>query len=135
MSIRGGLVSILTGENSISTLVSTRVYVGNAPQTATFPHIVITQMSSDEMPALDGTPGLRNVRFDIDCKDTRGVDCETLGNAVRVFIDDYSGTAGSETIDAVFLHDESTDIEEPRSGEGNPIYVTTLDISVQYTPA
>lgn len=133
--MRSGLVSLLNGESTVTDIVSSRIYVGNAPQDAAFPHIVITQMSSDEMTMLDSTPGLRNVRFDIDSKSERGVQCETLGNAVRVFLDDYTGTAGSQTIDAVYVNDESTNVEPPRSGEGTPIYVTTLDVNIQYTPA
>ncbi len=133
--MRSGLVSLLNGESTITDIVSSRIYVGNAPQDAAFPHIVITQMSSDEMTMLDSTPGLRNVRFDIDSKSERGVQCETLGNAVRVFLDDYTGTSGSQTIDAVYVNDESTNVEPPRSGEGTPIYVTTLDVNIQYTPA
>lgn len=134
MSMRSALIALLNGESTVTNVVGSRIYFGNAPPDATFPHIVVSQESSDEMTMLDGTPGLRSVRFDISSKSERGVQCETLGDAVRKFLDDYTGTAGSETIDAVYVEDESTNVEPPRSGEREPIYVTTLDVVIQYTP-
>lgn len=133
--MRSGLVALLTGESTISSLVSSRVYISKAPQTAPLPHIVITQMSSDELPAMDGTPGLRFVDFDIDCRADRSVEAETLGNAVRVFIDDYTGAAGDDTIQAVLLNDESTTYEPPTDGSDKGVHVTLLDVTIQYSPA
>ena len=83
--MKGGLVSLLTGESTISTIVGSRVYIGNAPQEAATPYIVISQMSSEENKALDGTGPLRFVDFDIDCKSQISTQSETLGNAVRTF--------------------------------------------------
>jgi len=133
--MRSGLVSLLTGEATISAMVGSRVYITKAPQKAALPHIVITQMGSDELPALDATPGLRFVDFDIDCRADRSVEAETLGNAVRVFLDDYTGTAGSQTIGAVIMNDESTDYEPPTDGSDRGVHITLLDITVQYSPA
>jgi hypothetical protein len=133
--MRSGLVSLLTGEATISAIVGSRVYITKAPQKAALPHIVITQMGSDELPALDATPGLRFVDFDIDCRADRSVEAETLGNAVRVFLDDYTGTAGSQTIGAVIMNDESTDYEPPTDGSDRGVHITLLDITVQYSPA
>ena len=133
--MRSGLVTLLTGESTISTIVGSRVYISKAPQKAAFPHIVITQMRSDELPALDGTPGLRFLEFDIDCKSERSVEAQTLGDAVRVFIDDYTGAAGSQTVDAVILNDESTDYEVPRDASDKGVHTTLLDVTIQYSPA
>lgn len=133
--MRSGLVSLLTGEATISAIVGSRVYISKAPQKAALPHIVITQMGSDELPAIDGTPGLRFLDFDIDCRCDRSVEAETLGNAVRVFLDDYTGTAGSQTIGAVIINDESTEYEAPTDGSDRGVHVTLLDVTVQYSPA
>lgn len=128
-------MSLLTGESTISAIVGSRVYVSKAPQSAVLPYIIITQMSSNENQTIDGSTGLRFVDFDIDCKADRSVESETLGNAVRTFIDDYTGTAGSETVKAVLLNDESTQYEPPTDGSDTGIYTTLLDVTIQYTPA
>ena len=128
-------MSLLTGESTISAIVGSRVYVSKAEQSAVLPYIIITQMSSNENQTIDGSTGLRFVDFDIDCKADRSVESETLGNAVRTFIDDYTGAAGSETIGAVLLNDESTQYEPPTDGSDTGIYTTLLDVTIQSTPA
>ena len=104
-----GLVSLFTGESTISTIVSSRVYVNKAPQKAALPYIILTQMASEEYKSFDQTSGLRMLTFDVDCKADRFVEAETLANAVRTFIDDFSGTAGTYTIGAVLLNSERHD--------------------------
>jgi hypothetical protein len=133
--MEAGLVAILTGEATVSALVSSRVYVNKAPQTATLPYIVITQMSSDEMGAMDGTTGLRAVTFDIDCKADRSVEATSLSDAVRAFVRDYTGAAGSETIQAVLLESEAADFEPPTDGSDRGIHTKTLDVTIQYAPS
>ena len=133
--MRGGLVSVLKNEATISTYVGSRVYIGKAPQKAALPYIVITQMGSDEFLSLDGTGSLRAVDFDIDCKAALSTTAEDIGNAVRVFLDDYTGAAGSQTIKAVLMNDESTDYEPPADGSDGGIHTTLLDVTIQYEPA
>lgn len=133
--MEAGLISLLSGESTISALVGARVYVNKAPQAAALPYIVVTQMTTDEYNAIDGTTGLRSVSFDIDCKADRSVEATSLADAVRVFVRDYTGAAGSETIDAVMLDGETADFEPPTDGSDTGIHTKTLDISIQYTPA
>ena len=131
--MKSGLVSLLTGEATVSAICSSRVYVNRAPQNAMFPHVIITQMNSEENGTLDGGSGqLRFLDFDIDCKAKSSVQAESLANAVRVFIDDYSGTAGSFTIGSVLMKDESDDYEPPEDGSDVGVFVVTLDLTVHY---
>ena len=131
--MKAGLVSLLSGEATVTAICSTRIYVTKAPQNAIFPHVIITQMSSNENGSLDGGSGtLRFINYDIDCKARTSVQAESLGNAVRVFLDDFSGTAGSFTIGAVLMNDESDDYEPPQDGSDIGVFVVTLDLDVQY---
>ena len=131
--MKSGLVSLLSSEATITAISGTRVYIQRAPQNAAFPHIIITQMSSDENGTLDGGSGqLRFLDFDIDCKAKSSVTAESLGNAVRTYIDDYSGTAGSSTIGAVLMNDESDDYEPPQDGSDVGVFVVTLDVTIHY---
>jgi hypothetical protein len=131
--MKAGLVSLLSSEATITTICGTRVYVQRAPQTAVFPHIIITQMGSEENGTLDGGSGqLRFLDFDIDCKAKSSVTAESLANAVRTYIDDYSGTAGSFTIGAVLMNDESDDYEPPQDGSDVGVFVVTLDVTIQF---
>lgn len=97
--MKSGLVALLSTEATITAICGTRVYVSKAPEKALLPYVIITQMSSEENASLDGASGkLRFITFDIDCKSKTSVQAELLGNAVRTFIQDYSGAAGNYTI-------------------------------------
>ena len=131
--MKAALVSLLSGEATISAICSSRVYVNRAPQKAIFPQLIITQMNSEENGSLDGGSGqLRFLEFDIDCRAKSSLQAAALGDAVRVFIDDYSGTAGSKTIGAVILNDESDDYEQPDDGSDVGVFLVTLDVTVQF---
>lgn len=133
--MEAGLVSLLTNEASISAVVGTAVYVGNIPQRGTYPCILITQMGSDEYNALDATGNLRRVTFDIDCKADTSLAASALADIVREFIKDYTGVAGSQTIDAVHLNGETATVESMTDGSDVHRYVKTLDVDIHYTPA
>lgn len=141
--MRSGLVSLLTNESTVSALVGSRVYVNKAPQTVysagkrtpkLAPHIVITQMGSNENGSLDGSGELRFIDFDIDCKADRSVEAENIGNAVRNFIKDYTGTAGTYTIAAVHVQDEQDGFEPPTDDSDVGVHVVTLDVRIDFNP-
>ena len=134
--MKSGLVALLSTESTITAICSTRVYVSKAPEKALLPYIIITQMSSEENPSLDGASGkLRFITFDIDCKSKTSVQAESLGNAVRTFIQDYTGAAGNYTIGAVIMNDESDSYEPPQDGSDVGVHVVTLDLDVQFNIA
>jgi len=130
-----GLPALLRATTAVSDLVGTRVYPYHAPQGAVLPYIVIEQMGSVENVALDGTGSLRFVDFDIDCKADRATESRALGKVVRELLDDYTGAAGTETIGAVIMNNESTQYEPPSDASDRGIYTTLLDLTIQYTPA
>lgn len=134
--MKSGLVALLSTESTITAICSTRVYVSKAPEKALLPYVIITQMSSEENPSLDGASGkLRFITFDIDCKSKTSVQAESLGNAVRTFIQDYTGAAGNYTIGAVIMNDESDSYEPPEDGSDVGVHVVTLDLDVQFNIA
>jgi len=134
--MKSGLVALLSTEATITAICGTRVYVTKAPQKAVFPYVIITQMSSQENASLDGATGkLRFITFDIDCKSKTSVQAESLGNAVRTFIQDYTGAAGNFTIGAVIMNDESDSYEPPDDGSDVGVHVVTLDLDVQFNIA
>lgn len=136
MTMRAGLVSLLAGESTITAVVPAgRIFVGNVPQESALPYIYIMQSGSDEMNAMDGTGNLRKVGFDIYCVSDRSVQAESLGNIVRDFVKDYTGTAGSETISAVYLVQEEEEYYEPRDGSEIGLHVTILDFEIFFNPA
>ena len=134
--MKTGLQKLFKTTNVITSIVKDRVFITRLPQDAdeNLDHILITQMSSEENKTLDGTSELRFIDFDIDCKSRTSTRVGTLATAVRTFLDDYTGPAGDQTIDAVLFGGEADDFEQPVSGDDKGLYVTTLDFNIQYKP-
>jgi hypothetical protein len=129
--MKSGLVALLKGESTISSLTS-KVYITKAPQTATMPYIVIELTDTEEFGSLDGTGALRRVTFAIDCHSELSTEAETIGKSVRDFIDDYTGTAGSFTIDAVNLGQEISDYQPPKDASDKGTHTVTLLVDIFY---
>jgi len=130
-----GLVAKLVSDGTIGGLIGSRCYINKAPQGAKLPYLVLSQLDSEEYITLDATTSdLRSITIDIDCKGRTFVECETLTNAVKALLTDYSGAAGSYVIGASFFNSESHDYEPEASGGDAGTFVITLDFDFQYNP-
>jgi len=133
--MRASLITLLNAQSSITDLVSTRIYLDKAPEGCGLPYIVILQHGSDEFMTSDNTGNLRGIDFSIICRAQRGVSSVAVADAVRLFIEDYSGAAGSETISAVILDSVSDQFEPPVDGSDIGKHASTLDLQILYNPA
>ena len=130
--------TILLAESTINTLLgdsTSGVYVAQAPQNADPPFVEIHRLSMDPLKTLGTTSGLRFTEIDIDCKAKTKPEATALADAVEAFIDDYTGAAGSDTINAVLLNDRALDVEPPDGKQEYGRFVETVDVQIQWTPA
>lgn len=136
------LVALLGAQSSITTLVGTnpkRIYSSFVPDYVdeigppdTAEHILITELGSDEHNDLSATGALRQVNLDVDCFAREKAEAVALGKVVRQFIDDYTGTAGSETIKAVIVNSSRRDFVPPVDGSQRGWFSTTTNMDVFY---
>ena len=128
-----GLVALLKAEATVTAIVgSAGVYITKAPQGTKLPFVVIDQSDTEEFNSLDGTGRLRRMGFALDCIASTSVGAETLADAVREYIDDYTGTAGTFTIKAVILNGEAQGYDPPNDGSDVGWHIITLDLDIFY---
>lgn len=136
-----GLRDLLLDQSSITALcpsqpanrVNTPTIFCDAPsQGVSPPFIVITDISTDPMPCLDGHYGLRSAEIDIDCYAVSATAARTLSITVRDFLRDYDGTAGDTEIKAVIQTDEADGYATPQEGRDVKFYYQTTTYQVQY---
>lgn len=133
MAIGEGLRTLLLAEGTITALCSTRIYLGRAPQKPTLPYLVMTNLRTDPLKALDGTYGMGTKDFDLDCVAATQPGAQALADAVMEYLDDYTGAAGSHTINAVLINDQSEDAIEPADSSDTWSHVVTVDATLHYT--
>jgi hypothetical protein len=126
-----GILNLLINTLAISNLIGSRCYVNKAPQKAALPYIVLTQLNSEEFLSLDATTStLRSIVIDVDCKGRTFPETESLANAVKTRLTDYSGAAGGFTVGATIFNSESHDYEPATDGSDNGVFAITLDYDI-----
>lgn len=133
-SISEELRTKLLADGSVSALVGARCYHANVPQAATLPYIVYGRTAGEEEPQLDGSGGLVNCEFTIECRAASMDGADDLAELVRAVIDRVSGTWGSKTVRGAFVKDTDDNYTPwpPGSDEGE--YTTAFRATIHYVP-
>ena len=95
MSMQSALRTRLLADATISGLVSTRIYDGQAPQGAAFPRILIQQISGGSDYHLTGETRVADAIFQIGCWSKTTAEASAIADAIRLEISGKRGTYGS----------------------------------------
>jgi hypothetical protein len=142
MAIETSLRTLLLAQSSITTLAPAQT-IGGVSYSGIFldhnaegfvaPFVTITLTDHDPLKRLDGTGGtLRFSDFDIDCYCSNRPASIALADSIETFLNDYSGAAGSDTIDAVLFQDKRDDIVYLGDGRDQRHYVRSLSYQIQH---
>lgn len=131
--IRSGLRTYLLTISEVAALDGNKVYVGQSPQGAPDSHVVIERVADDHNNALDGTGATVFADFEIDCKAKTSIAADTLAEAIKTAIDDYTGSMGDETCRAVIFNGFDHRIETIDDKADADRFVTTLSVQIQYS--
>ena len=110
-----------------------RIYSEEAPVTASMPYLIIELTNTEYNKTLDGTGGLIFADLLLVCVSPTLSAAESLADGVETFIDDYSGTMGTKTCQAVLLNDREVNFEPATSGNSGGRYSVILDLQIQYS--
>lgn len=102
------LQALLIGNAALSARIGGRAFWGTAPQGQALPALVLTIVSAQDAPHLNGTDGLWNYRVQIDCY---GIDRPAARLLSRDVIDLLNGYSGGG-FNAVFIDTVREDFEE-----------------------
>lgn len=132
MAIDEGVVQLFRAETTITDELAntTSIYVGYVEQDRNMPYITIQANDIDPLSALDGTSGMKRTDMAVNCVAPARVDSNDAADAVESFFNDFTGAAGSNTIDAVILQSRSH--TEVPIAQGSDIYkmVTRLEYAI-----
>lgn len=134
MTIETLLRARLVADNTVSGLVSTRIYPVILPQKPTLPAITFSKVSGVRMHNLSGTAGRAVARISFNCWATTYLGAQAVAAAVRASLDGFAGTlsdSGSpaETIRTNILLDNEIDFYEDETG----VYRILQDYTLSHT--
>ncbi len=135
MSIRADLLTYLATKTSVTTLVSARIYSQQAPEGASLPRVVFTELGGERTGSLSGANEQIKTSFALECQATSGAGSVAVADALANVLDYFQGTMGSSTVQGVFVTNAGDSIEPPTAANEEAIHSTTLNIDVWYEKA
>jgi len=104
--IEEALYTRLTGYAGLAALIGARVYPDKAPQDATYPLVVYQRVSGPRVHSHQGFSNLAYPRFQFTAWADDFKEVRELAAQVKLALDGYAGTVGSETIYAILIGNE-----------------------------
>lgn len=131
MNIGAGIYGILSGDATLTAIVSTRIYPDVAPQNADNPCIVFSEQTGEFSDTHDGGSHLDTNLAQIDIYTATITDRTTLSDRVRTLLDRYSGTVNSVVIQSMQLVYSFSTVEPQFDDNAKKVYRQTMDFRVR----
>lgn len=130
--IEKAIYSLLTGDGTLTGLVSTRIFPVLIPQKTTMPAIAYEQTSGARVHATDGPAGQVNSRWQFNCWGSSYASVRAVANALREAIDGYSGTTAGVIFQAIQSQDENDIKADPAGANRARRYGKSLDFEIWF---
>jgi len=116
------LFSRLTGDTTVASLVANRVYPLLAPTGTPLPLIVYQRTAVERPRSLAGNVGNPVVTLQLTSYGTSYTSVKSIARAVRLAVDNWTGTTASVTIQRTTLITESDGVDMPQDDQMLPYY-------------
>lgn len=93
-----------------------------APQNAPFPLVVYRRSGTRRERSLAGNHGRPVATFSVSVVAASYSEAKDIADAIRLSVDNFTGTADGVTIDHVALASESDNMERPYEAQAKPLY-------------
>lgn len=127
------LRTYIIGQASISAVISTRMFLLNAPQGATRPLVVYRLMGSQPHKLIRNYCGLTTDTFEIDCQSYTDTGAMALKELIRTKLDTYRGTMGSTWVSSCNMTDESNDYTTDQAGRDKGVYHCLMEFEITHS--
>jgi hypothetical protein len=130
MSVKGGLVAHLKADAGVAAIVGTKVYPIPLPQGKNPPYLLYQRKDTEHVRDLSGASGLRRAEFQLDAYSTDSAQVETLAEAVRSSLDNWSGTWAGTVVKHVMVDRMADDVAADTDGGEDVLHRIIIDIIV-----
>ncbi|MBN1807185.1 MAG: DUF3168 domain-containing protein [Sedimentisphaerales bacterium] len=113
--IEKALHYILVNNSAVTALVGSGIYPNKIPQGAAVPAITYQQISGVRFHDMLEAAGMVKARYQFNCWAAGYAKTREIAEAVRLALDNYSGTASQTVIDVIHLDNEG-DMPEMTAG-------------------
>jgi hypothetical protein len=105
------IVSVLKNDANVAGEVVARIFPNEVPQGQSMPAISYEQASGDREHTMAGPIGMVNASYVLSCWSETYSGARTLADYVRIALDGYDSTVGSQELYVIFLESESDNLQ------------------------
>lgn len=139
-NIVNDLRTYLISKSAVTALTSTRIYLGELPQNAAMPAVVLNLIDSNSQRNLTALDGLRRSRVQVDCYGTSTgaapyASAYNVAEKVRLVVEMYRGALGATTARRTYVDDQRDFIDEPLDGTEFSRRGRSLDLTIWHSEA
>ncbi len=133
-SIQGALRTRLTGDATVSQLVSTRVFpVGQIPQKAVLPWVTHQRISGGNILSLDGPNDTKNIRMQVNCVAETYAEAVVLADAVKSSLNGWERAYSDPNVSSCMMDSENDDFDTPVVDNEQAVNRIMQDYSLWYS--
>jgi hypothetical protein len=125
------LRAVLLADSAVAAIVSTRVHQSVVPESVEAPYVWFTRDRSDGPRCLDnGVARNTEQQFSIECIAEDLSTSQTLADAVSAALDGKRGTFGDDTVQGVFVDDQTDDYIPRGVSSDDGAFVAALQVRI-----
>jgi len=132
VDITGSIRTLLLANTSVSALVSTRAYSDVLPQNAAMPALTYSLIVESPNEHLGGIVDLSRATIQVDCFGITRSSANALADAVRIAIEMYRGTVGTQFINEINYTGARDGYDRSEAGTDQRRFIRSLDFDVNY---
>lgn len=132
MTLMTDLYTYLSTDAGLSALISTRLYPDEAPESASLPYVVYSQLAQAESYHLGGNAGLPRVTLTYDIYAATAVSRDAVCSALFDAVDAYQGLIGSTDVRQIQLENRIDTELPPVEGAAFGDFRSSFTIDLWY---
>ena len=140
MLIEEAIFTRLCADAGVAALVEDRVYPVELPRPPRYPAVVYHRISTPREHTHDGSAKFASPRFQFDCLGGTFLEARRVHEAVRLALDGFKGTMGTESggagveVHGSFCEDDRSDLETEADDELG-VYSMSIDVVIEHAEA
>lgn len=133
--IEKGFYALLAATSGVTSLVSTRIYPGKAPQNAGTRYVVYRRTMNEQRRHLKGSSNLKRAVISVECFGATYDQAKELYSAVYAAIGENGTTAtwDSQSVKIAYWEDDSDDYVPPQTKDDVGVHSILMELVVWYS--
>jgi len=131
-TIKDGLFTYLTSKTEITSLVGTKIFPNNVPNSAELPYVAVSRVSSDGEHYLGGASKQVTDVFELEVYGRTSLEVEGISEAIRDKTDGFKGLMGSTEVGSALIDGQSDVFIVDDQGKDKQLFRISITLNISH---